>query len=141
MVVANKIEQGFSIIMAIFILVVLGLLAVAMLSIISAGSDSVAREVLSARALMAAKSGAERKLNEIFPPGAVVNPAACQTSPATSYAGFSGLVGCSNVSVVVDCTFVTVNTVSYFTVTSEGRCGPSAEPAVRIVEVQAKDSL
>jgi MSHA biogenesis protein MshP len=141
MTVTAKSEQGFSIIMAVFILVVLGLLAAAMLSIMSAGADSVAREVLSSRALMAAKSGAERKLNEIFPPGAAANPSACQTSPATTYADFTGLVGCSNVSVVVDCTFVTVNAVSYFTVTSEGRCGPTSEPAVRIVELQAKDSI
>lgn len=130
--------QGFSIVMALFILVVLSLLAAAMLSIMSAGADSVAREVVSARALLAAESGAERKLGEIFPPGAAVNIAACQNSPGTTYASFAGLTACSNVSVVVDCSVVTVNAENYFTLTSEGRCGPVSAPAVRVVEVQAR---
>jgi MSHA biogenesis protein MshP len=135
--VAKK-AQGFSIIMAVFILVVLSLLAAAMMSIMSAGSDSVAREVLSSRAFMAAQSGAERKLSEIFPASAPINTAQCQ---ATTYTDFNGLAGCSNASVVVQCNIVTVNAVNYFTVTSEGRCGPNAEPAVRVVEVQAKDDV
>jgi MSHA biogenesis protein MshP len=125
--------------MAIFILVVLSMLAAAMISIMAAGTDSVAREVLSARALMAAESGAQRNLNEIFTPGAAVDTAGCQA--AKSYSGFAGLVGCSNVSVVVDCNFVTVNTVNYFTLTSVGRCGPVSDQAVRVIEVQAKDGL
>ncbi len=133
-----KKERGFSIVMALFILVVLALLAAAMLSIMSAGADSVAREVISARALLAAESGAERKLSEIFPPGGAVNVAACQNSPGTTYGSFAGLTACSNVSVVVDCSVVTVNGENYFTLTSEGRCGPASDPAVRIVEVQAR---
>ena len=141
MMSVSKRLQGFSIVMAMFILVVLALLAAAMLSIVGAGSDSVVREVLSARALMAAESGAQRKLNEIFPPGAVVNPAACQAAPGTNYTDFTALVGCSNFSVVVECNSVNVNAVNYFTLTSVGRCGPSADQAVRVVEVQAKDSI
>lgn len=141
MISVKRTSQGFSIVMAMFILVVLALLAAAMLSIVGAGSDSVAREVLSARALMAAESGAQRKLNEIFPPGAAVNPASCQSAPGTNYTDFSGLVGCSNFSVVVECSSVNVNAVNYFTLTSVGRCGPTSDQAVRIVEVQAKDSI
>ena len=86
---------------------------------------------------MAAESGAQRNLNEIFTPGAVVNTVECQT--ARAYSGLAGLAGCSNISVTVDCSFVTVNAVNYFTLTSEGRCGPVADQAVRVVEVQAKD--
>lgn len=137
----NKKPQGFSIVMAMFILVVLSLLGAAMLSIAGSGNESVARAVLSARALMAAESGAQRKLNEIFPPGGAVNPAACQSSPGTDYVNFTGLVGCSNFSVVVECDSITVNAVHYFTLTSVGSCGPTSEPAVRIIEVQAKDSI
>lgn len=138
MVTQLRNSRGFSIIMALFILVVLSMLAAAMISIMAAGADSVAREVLSARALMAAESGAQRNLNEIFTPGAAVNVAACQ--PTRVYGGFAGLTGCSNVAVVVNCSSVTVDSIDYFTLISEGRCGPLSDQAVRIIEVQAKDS-
>ena len=68
--IASGKQQGFSIVFAIFVLVVLSLLATAMFNIMAAGSDTVARQVLSARALFAAESGAQRQLNAIFPPGA-----------------------------------------------------------------------
>ena len=138
MVTQQRNSRGFSIIMALFILVVLGALSAAMISIMAAGADSVAREVLSARALMAAESGAQRNLNEIFTPGAAVNVAACQ--PTSVYGGFAGLAGCSNTSVIVKCSYITVDSVDYFTLISEGRCGPLADQAVRVIEVQAKDS-
>jgi len=140
----DKKQQGFSLVMAVFILVVLALLAAAMMNIFSAGADSVAREVLSSRALMAADSGVQRKLHEIFPPGGVSNTGACVSGSGTTYNDFGGLQGCSNALVVVTCDFVPVvivDTINYFTINSQGRCGPTAAPAVRVVEVQARDGF
>lgn len=135
----HKKHQGFSVIMAVFIIVVLSMLAAAMLKITSAGSESVAREIISARALMAAESGAQWKLNKIFPPGGVTDRDECLNP--TPYPSFGGLEGCSNVSVEVTCTVVTVPPVNYFTITSQGSCGPIGDAAVRVVEVQARDGL
>ena len=104
----------------------------------SAGAESVAREIISARALMAAESGAQRKLNEIFPPGGATDTSRCVAD--TPYT-FGGIEGCSNTSVSVACQFAVVDSVNYFTVNSTGRCGPLSEQAVRIVEVQAKDGF
>ena len=114
---------------------------------------SVAREVLSARALFAAESGAERKLNEIFPPGAVASvPASCSGNgeatdlddkvdttfynPANGNA-LVGLQGCSQVA--VSCHYRVIDTVTYYFLTSNGRCGPANDSAERVVFIQAKD--
>jgi MSHA biogenesis protein MshP len=137
MVSSRNNQQGFSVVMAVFIIVVLGMLAAAMIKFLAAGSESVAREIISARALMAADSGAQRTLNAIFPPGGVTDTSACGLNNYT----FNGLEGCSNVAVAVTCNFVTVDAVNYFTIRSEGRCGPLSDQAVRVVEVQAKDGF
>lgn len=124
-------QRGFSIVAAVFILVVLSLLAAAMLRLISSGSDSVAREVISARTFMAASSGAERHLKEIFTDGM-----ACTAAPL-SY-GDMGLLGCIDVEVI--CEQVTVAAINYYTITSTAQCGPVSQPSTRIVQVQAIDN-
>jgi MSHA biogenesis protein MshP len=147
-VIARRKKQcGASLMMAIFILVVLSLLGVAMIRILAVGTDVVAREVVSARALLAAESGAQKKLSEIFPPGAVgSNTALCASAPGVvglhTYTGavgeLAGISGCSSLRVEVSCSYVLVGVVNYFTIKSRGRCGPTSDPAVRIIEVQAK---
>ncbi|WP_101758886.1 hypothetical protein [Oceanicoccus sp. KOV_DT_Chl] len=149
MVAITRKQQGFSVIMAVFIIVVLSMLAAVMLNILSVGTESVAREIISSRALMAAESGTQRKLNEIFPPpSTVANTASCANSAntvqnwlynAAQGNAFNGLTGCFEVS--VDCSYVLVNGTHYFTIISTGSCGPVGDPAVRVVEVQAKDNI
>jgi MSHA biogenesis protein MshP len=138
--IASGKQQGFSIVFAIFVLVVLSLLATAMFNIMAAGSDTVARQVLSARALFAAESGAQRQLNAIFPPGASASvTASCAGSagsPRTNTFSMGGLIGCSDVIVV--CDYVLIDAVNYFSLTSTGRCGPADDSAVRAIEVRAK---
>lgn len=141
-------QQGFSIAMAIFVLVILAMLGAAMARIVAQGQESVAREVVSIRALMAAESGAERGLQAVLS-----GASACGgdlSNPPTSYAalGFSqwsmsgdGLAGCS---ADVSCgeTLADNNQdgtdTPHYTIRSIGSCGPSGSQAVRIVEVQAR---
>jgi MSHA biogenesis protein MshP len=123
-----KRQSGASLVIATFVLVVLGLLAAVMINLLSAGSESVAREVLSTRALFTAESGAQAKLNQIF-----VGGGNCTTTDPA----ITGIAGCS--ASIVACSSVLVNGVNYYTISSEGRCGPASEQAVRIIEVQAKD--
>lgn len=121
-------QRGASLVLATFVLVVLGLLATVMINLLTAGTDSVAREVLSTRALLAAESGVQAKLNEIF-----IGGGGCGSTGFT----IAGLPGCT--STITSCNVVTVNSINYYTIVSEGRCGPTGEPAVRQIEVQAKD--
>ncbi len=133
-------QQGFSLVLAIFILVLLAMLGAALINILSLGSESVARELIATRALFAAESGAQRKLSEIFAGGAVTLAACADTNDgdtdATAYADFDGLLGCNRVD--VDCGYLTVDSVNYFSISSTGNCGPVAQPAIRTIEVQAK---
>lgn len=135
----NK-QRGLSLVIAIFILVVLSLLGAAMINILSIGTESVAREVLSTRALFAAESGAERKLNEIFNPGGSVEPGEC-TNETYAQADLGGIQGCADLSVVISCVLVPVNGINYFTITSEASCGATGSAAVRRVQVQASDAI
>ncbi|MBL4826896.1 MAG: hypothetical protein JKY66_04150 [Spongiibacteraceae bacterium] len=130
-------QRGASLVIAIFILVALSLLAAAMINILNTGADSVAREVLSTRALFAAESGAQWKLNAIFPPGSPTATANCNDDDPT----LSGLTFCANAYIDVNCTFLPINGSNYFTITSMGLCGPTNEQAARVVEVKARDGL
>ena len=80
----RAIQFGFSIPAAIFILVLVSLLGTAMISILNQGQQSIAREVISIRALMAAESGAERSLHIVLED----SPASCTgnlSNPPTSF--------------------------------------------------------
>lgn len=135
-----KLQQGLSLVMAVFVLVVLSLLGAAMINIIAGGTESVAREVISTRTLFAAESGAQRTLGEIFPPGAAAIPGNCVVGPVINPASYlAGIVGCSNLTVTISCIRREVSAVNYYTISSTASCGPVNEKAVRTVEVQAKD--
>ncbi len=139
-IIASRKQQGLSLVLAIFVLVILSMLSAAMFNIMASGSDSVAREVVSARALFAAESGAQRQLNAILPPGGAVVTGSCSGAvgtPRTNTFTMGGLIGCNDVVVV--CEYVSIEAVNYFSITSTGRCGPAGDGAVRIIEVQARD--
>ena len=134
-------QQGVSLIITTFIIVGLSILAAALVQILTASSDAVAREVLSARAFFAAESGAQRMLNEIYQ-GDESNCADAVNTPKThTYNDFDALSGCGGVVVV--CSYIdntpALSTNVYYTITSAGVCGPVAEQASRSVEVQAKN--
>ncbi len=127
-------QRGFSIIIATFVLVVLGLLAAAMLNLLGAGAESVAREVISTRALLAAESGVQRRLNEVFVGSgscAACSAGATQSNYANWYDSCAATVAC--------CTRSPGDGRSYYFFTATGRCGPAGEQAVRVIEVQARD--
>ena len=130
-------QRGVSIIMAIFVLVVLSFLAGAMFNLLAAGNDSVAREVISTRALFAAESGAQRRLNEIFQGGAACGT--CSGGGTTSNYGGGGNWYDSCSASVTCCTYNPGNGVTYYELASTGSCGPAGDRAIRTVEVQARD--
>ena len=120
--------------MAIFIIVILSFLGAALINIISSGTETVAREIVSSRALMAAESGVQRMLNDIY----LGSQATCGNMDRKY--DFPALLGCAEVN--VDCNFVEVPVLSgdfYYTITSTGVCGPEGSEATRVIEVQAKN--
>ena len=141
-------QRGFSIPAAIFVLVVVAMLGAAMQKILSKGEQDIAREVLSMRALMAAESGIERGLHQVLE----INPASCTgnlTNPPSSLtplisAWVLASAGMSSCEINVVCGVAQYDAdndgllESYYTLRSSGQCGPSADRAFRLVEVQAR---
>ena len=132
-------QAGFSVPMAIFILVVVSMLGVAMINSLNRGQESVAREVVSLRALLAAESAAELGLNCALEQGGC----GC----ANTVVGFTAMTGLSPITYTGDglancvanvlCRTVEINSVDYFAIRSSAECGPTSDRAHRIVEVQA----
>jgi len=128
-------QRGSSIAMAIFVLVVVGMLGAAMVNILNKGQENVAREVISMRALMAAESGAERGLLQALS-GGDCNGVGVVVAPSLTWGamGGEGLQGCS---AEVSCAVFLLNGVNYYTIKSEGECGPTSDRAHRIIQLQA----
>lgn len=145
----QKKQLGFSIPAAIFVLIVVAMLGAAMANILNQGQQSIAREVLSMRALMAAESGAERGLHQVLEVdgaacvGTLANPPA---SMAPLESGWQMLApGMTSCIVNVSCGLTQVDSdndgsiENYYTLRSTGACGPPADRAFRVVEVQARN--
>lgn len=130
-------QRGASIITALFVLVVLTLLAAVMLDVVSASSESVAREVTSTRALLFAESGAQRRLSDIFNDSASCG--ACSGSPTTvDYGGGGNWLGSCSATVSC-CSLAPGDGRTYYRISSQGHCGQGADRATRVIEVQARD--
>ncbi|MBT6578839.1 MAG: hypothetical protein HOO01_01105 [Cellvibrionales bacterium] len=141
-------QRGLSIPTALFVLVVVAMLGAAMQKILSQGEQSIAREVLSMRALMAAESGIERSLHQVLE----INPASCTGSLNNPPSSLTPLIsawslliaGMSSCDVNVSCGVAQHDSdgdgtlENYYTLRSSGQCGPPADRAFRLVEVQAR---
>lgn len=130
---ANHSPRGFSLPLALFILVVLGLLAAVLYRTIAIGNLSVAQEALSARAFLAADSGAQAGMMRVFPINGAV-------SVCTGGAGINQTLtgtGFNNCTVNLVCSSQTVNSDIHYTLTSTAICTAGNLRASRVVQVGA----
>jgi len=130
---------------AIFILVIMALLAAAIVQTSSRNNLSAAQEILSTRAFYAAESGASWGMSQLlFNAGGSASKAfsdtRCTGTVNAQTLNFSapGLVGCSAALV---CTIETVGTIGYYQVTSAGVCGAGQVQARRVIQVGGKNGL
>lgn len=82
-------QQGSALVVAVFIIVVMLAIVLALSRILLSSSDSVVYEVQGSRALFAAQSGMELALTELFPRTGVSN-----CSSWTFNFSIAGLTGC-----------------------------------------------
>ncbi|MCF1427248.1 MAG: MSHA biogenesis protein MshP [Shewanella sp.] len=145
-------QTGSSLVLGIFIITVMFAMSTALLRVLEDADDNVNLEVFGIRALLAANSGADAVLAQLFPPGggAATNCAAVsnQWTPP-DLPGFSGCqvtLGCNSATVIFK-----GKTMHQFTITSSaicqaGQCSGGAGGdsnclrVNRIVEVQARDN-
>ena len=131
---SGKNEQGFSLILAIFLMVVFALLLTALVRIETASNLISGAQVTAERALMAAQSGAEAGVYQIAPHGKS-SSSSCFNHPITS-PSLLGLAGCTVVAV---CTRSPHGNNTDFLITSTGTCGQVARTVVvRVTQSHSK---
>lgn len=135
---AYRKQRGGALIVAIFVIVVMSLMAAAMIRIDWSSQDTTTREVLGTRAWFTAHSGNEMMLNLLFPIGVSgANATVCNSSsaftPANNY----------NCRATVTCTPSSVSragsTMTTFYLESTATCGSGALQVTRTQETWAKD--
>ena len=116
-------QKGVGLPMAIFIIVILSFLVVAITQLEQRTGESVSMSVLSSRAFYAAESGAQVALAKLFPPG---TDNTCTAVDGDQYQ--FNQPGLTNCSATINCAVETVAAESYFTITSTGMCGLFEDP-------------
>ncbi|NQY87091.1 MAG: pilus assembly PilX N-terminal domain-containing protein [Colwellia sp.] len=130
----NQYQQGSALIIAVFIIVIMTLLGTALVRMISSSAETVVYEVLGIRAYQAAQSGLQRKLVEVFP----LEPANgdCKAPVLYDFSAIQGLENCQAIN--VGCTESVILDVTYYTITSTGRCEVGGVLTTRVLEVKAR---
>ncbi len=131
----RRLQSGFGLPIALFVITILGVIIATMSSVQEDSGASSALQVNAHRALFAADSGTEASINLLVPPDGSAGQA-CSTSPYYSRTfTVSGLINCS---VSVSCSSVTVNAEDFYTLISTGTCGSNNDAARRILEVRVQ---
>jgi MSHA biogenesis protein MshP len=116
-------QRGSMLVMALFVLIVLALLAGTMITIISGSSKTVIHEVYGLRAQHAAQAGLETLIAQSFPVGA--NAQVCNIT-ASSSNSFSNIAGFQNCRFDAQCTSSQIDfagqTHRYYRFASTGLC-------------------
>lgn len=138
--------RGLGIVTAVFLLVAIAGLAVAIVSVVTGQRATITQDEQSARAYQAARAGIEWALYIAHPTDDPVPPGL--NCPATYSFGFQALTTLSGFTVTVSCGSVTtLNGVKHYTITSTAcnepvasacpnTSSPSANYVQRVVEVQ-----
>lgn len=128
-------QQGSMLVIALFVIIVLAFLGLAIVQISSDSSRSMVYEVYGARAFNAANSGVERALNEVLGPG--VTPSCSLATTSYSMPEITGFSGCS---IVLNCDEFSVAETGYthFRIASEASCSAGEFTVQREVAVDAR---
>lgn len=128
----NVKQHGFSLPVAIFILVIMALIGAAAVTINERSHQGISSEVLSTRAFYAAESGAQYALGQLFTLDG--SASSCAAPYPTLGLSATGLAGCN---VTVSCTSTVVATKTYYVITSSGTCAFGNTSASRQLEIMA----
>lgn len=122
-------QQGIGLIAAIFLIVVVAGLMVAITRMVRTSGDAFAQNVVSHRAFLAAESGAQLGLNRVFAPAG--------TGSCSDWTWNLDDVGLRACSAEVTCRSVVVDGTPHYTLESGGRCEQGSFTAERRVLVRA----
>ena len=123
-------QSGVGLVGAIFVIVVVSLLSVAMSRMVENDQINQSYEILSLKAFLAAESGVQLGVNRLVPPA---GGSSC--SPLTFDFDDVALKSCE---AVVSCGTEVVGAETYFTVTSNSQCLAGPFSTERSVEVRIR---
>jgi len=141
-------QQGSSLVLALFVIIVLTLLGSVLIRMISTSSETVSQEVLGTRAYMAANSAMQAELQQLFP----LNTAAsgyCDT-PIINKDHVLETISGDDIPGLYDCRAITscnnfhsdlINNVEYYRLTSTGKCGSGSMNADSKVIVKSSRTI
>jgi len=129
-------QRGSAIVIAIFVIMVMALLGVALVKILSSSAESVAYEVIGTRAYATAQTGAQWQLLEVFPHDRNTATACKNNIIAPNLSNVEGLANCrATVSCNDDGVF---DGKTYYVITSVGQCAIGGVITSRTVEIEAR---
>jgi MSHA biogenesis protein MshP len=129
-------QQGSALVIAVFIIVVMLLLALGLARLLRSGSETVVYEVQGTRTLFAAESALELALTQLFP----LNSATASCSALTPSYTFSG-VALSSCSATISCkaySGTTPGDTALYQLTSTASCTAAAFVTQRTVQIEVR---
>ena len=130
-----KKQQGSALVVAIFVIVVLGLLVSVLSRLVSTSSDSTVIEVLGNRAFMAAQSGVQVGMVELFPLGSDIADCSAVNDSTVTYSN-GGLAQCR--SEIVCNAFNYSGGDTHYRLESTGTCEAGNTVTTRKVAIEAR---
>ncbi len=130
-------QSGLGLPSAIFVIVILSMMAIAITELDANSSEAVVFDVQSTKAFLAAQSGVQLGLNRLYPPGQAASNCSNPYFSATPSISF-GTTGLDDCTATVSCAEDIVGGVSYYTLNSLGQCGTGPGLAQRAVEVRVR---
>lgn len=127
-------------VIAVFVIVVLGGLVAALASLLRTSSESVVIEVLGARSYLAAQSGLEQAMMEVYPLDTDPDTSCGVDGTEYSFAGNQGLEQCS---ATISCDNENYtdesNTIyTHLVVTADGMCTAGSQQASRQLQIETR---
>ena len=131
-------QKGSALTMAVFIIVVLGLLTTVLIRLLAGSSEATVTEVYGQRALNAASSGADLYLAELFSESPINCPdESLSSSPITTYP----LEYCKAEVRCRALDLSAVNNTIHYRILSSGVCDVGGETYSRQIIVEATDDV
>ncbi len=131
-----KRQNGSMLLVALFVIIVLGALTISMMQAGSDNTRTTVFEVLGMRALNAANSGVEQALGEVIGVGG-----SGQCSNVSANMDLSSIAGLKGCTVILSCSEVNIAATGFihYTVTGDATCAAGEFVAERSVSVEARE--
>lgn len=142
-------QRGAALAVAVFIIVIMSLIGVAMVRILGNSSQAIVGEVYGSRAQLAARAGAELFLTELFPHDAPAAQGLCPVRtasppPEVRPEQLFGIDGLKNCSTTIFCDRAELNSPYqgvHFRIIAQGECAAGDMTYSKVLMLEAGDGI